>query len=130
MDVREASELDAALAVMTSERTDALIVLPDPMVFGQRQQIVAWAAKSRLPVMYFTREFVEAGGLMTYGPDLASRHRYTATYVDKILKGARPADLPVEQPIQFELVINLKTAQAMAWALPPTFLFQAIEVLQ
>jgi putative ABC transport system substrate-binding protein len=130
VDVREASELDAALAVMTSERTDALIVLPDPLVFGQRQRIVAWAAKSRLPVMYFTREFVEAGGLMTYGPDLASRHRYAATYVDKILKGARPADLPVEQPIQFELVINLKTAQAMGLTLPPTFLFQATEVIQ
>jgi putative ABC transport system substrate-binding protein len=130
VDVREASELDAALAMMTRERTDALIVLPDPMVFGQRQRIVAWAAQSRLPVMYFTREFVEAGGLMTYGPDLASRFRYAATYVDKILKGAMPADLPVEQPIQFELVINLKTAQAMGLTLPPMFLFQATEVIQ
>jgi ABC-type uncharacterized transport system substrate-binding protein len=130
VDVREASELDAALAVMTSERTDALIVLPDPMVFDQRQRIVAWAAKRRLPVMYFTREFVESGGLMTYGPELASRHRHAATYVDKILKGATPADLPVEQPIQFELVINLKTAQAMGLTLPPTFLFQATEVIQ
>jgi putative ABC transport system substrate-binding protein len=130
VDVREASELDAALAVMTSERTDALIVLPDPMVFGQRQRLVEWAAKRRLPVMYFTREFVEAGGLMTYGPDLASRFRHAATYVDKILKGATPADLPVEQPIKFELVINLKTAQAMGLTLPPTFLFQATEVIQ
>jgi putative ABC transport system substrate-binding protein len=130
VEVREASELDAALAVMMSERTDALIVLPDPMVFGQRQRIVEWAAKSRLPVMYFTREFVEAGGLMTYGPDLVSRFRHAATYVDKLLKGATPADLPVEQPIQFELVINLKTAQAMGLTLPPTFLFQATEVIQ
>ena len=120
VEVREASELDAALAVMTSERADALIVLPDPMVFGQRQRIVEWAAKSQLPVMYFTREFVEAGGLMTYGPDLASRHRHAATYVDKILKGAKPADLPVEQPIKFELVINLKTAQAIGLTIPPT----------
>jgi putative ABC transport system substrate-binding protein len=130
VEVREASELDAALAVLTRERADALIVLPDPMVFGLRQRIVEWAAKSRLPVMYFTREFVEAGGLMTYGPDLASRFRHAATYVDKILKGAKPADLPVEQPIKFELVINLKTAQAMGLTLPPTFLFQATEVIQ
>jgi putative tryptophan/tyrosine transport system substrate-binding protein len=130
VDAREASELDAALAVMTRERTDALIVLSDPLVFGQRQRLVAWAAQRRVPVMYFTREFVEAGGLMTYGPDLASRHRHAATYVDKILKGATPADLPVEQPRQFELVINLKTAQAMGLTLPPTFLFQATEVIQ
>jgi len=130
VEVREASELDAALAVMTSERTDALIVLPDPVVFGQRQRIVEWAAQSRLPVMYFTREFVEAGGLMTYGPDLASRHQDAATYFDKILKGAKLADLPVEQPIQFELVLNLKTAQAMGLTLPPMFLFQATEVIQ
>ena len=130
VEVREASELDAALAVMTSERADALIVLPDPMVFGMRQRIVEWAAKSQLPVMYFTREFVEAGGLMTYGPDLASRHRHAATYVDKILKGAKPADLPVEQPIKFELVINLKTAQALGLTIPPSLLFQADEVIK
>jgi putative ABC transport system substrate-binding protein len=130
MDVSDASELDAALAVMARERADALIVLPDPMVFGQRQRIVEWAARSRVPVMYFTREFVEAGGLMTYGPDLASRHRHAATYVDKILKGAKPADLPVEQPMTFELVINLKTAQALGLTIPPTLLFQADEVIR
>jgi putative ABC transport system substrate-binding protein len=130
MDVSDASELDAALAVMARERADALIVLPDPLVFGQRQWIVEWAARSRVPVMYFTREFVEAGGLMTYGPDLASRHRHAATYVDKILKGAKPADLPVEQPMTFELVINLKTAQALGLTIPPTLLFQADEVIR
>jgi putative tryptophan/tyrosine transport system substrate-binding protein len=130
VEVSEASELDAALAVMTRERADALIVLPDPMVFGLRQRIVEWAAKSRLPVMYFTREFVEAGGLMTYGPDLASRHRHAATYVDKILKGAKPADLPVEQPIKFALVINLKTAQALGLTIHPSILFQADEVIK
>jgi putative ABC transport system substrate-binding protein len=130
VDVREASALDAAFAVMTHERTDALIVRPDPMVLGQRQRIVAWAAQRRLPVMDCTREFVEVGGLMTDGPALASRFRHAATYVDKLLKGATPADLPVEQPIQFELVINLKSAQAMGLTLPPTFLFQATEVIQ
>jgi len=128
--VSQASELDHAFAVIIRERADALIVLPDPMVFSQRQRIVEWAARSRLPVMYFTREFVEAGGLMTYGPDLASRHRHAATYVDKILKGAKPADLPVEQPIQFELVINLKTAQALGLTIPPHILFQADEVIR
>jgi putative ABC transport system substrate-binding protein len=130
VDVRDASEMDAAWAVMVRERADALIVLPDPMLFGQRQRIVEWAAKSQLPAMYFTREFVEAGGLMTYGPDLASRHRHAATYVDRILKGAKPADLPVEQPIQFELVINLKTAQALGLAIPPSLLFQATDVIR
>jgi putative ABC transport system substrate-binding protein len=130
VEVREASALDTALAVMTRERADALIVLPDPMVFGQRQYLVAWAAQSRRPVMYFTREFVEEGSLMTYGPDLASRHRHAATYVDKILKGAKPGDLPVEQPIKFELVINLKTAQALGLTLPPVVLFQADEIIK
>jgi putative ABC transport system substrate-binding protein len=130
VDVRQASDLDRALAVLTRERVDALIVLPDPMALGQRHQLVAWAAQRRLPVMYFTREFVEAGGLMTYGPDLAERFRYAATYVDKILKGATPAELPVEQPIKFELVINLKTAQAMGLTLPSSLLFQADEVIR
>jgi len=128
--VSQASELDHAFAVIMRERADALIVLPDPMLFSQRQRIVEWAARNRLPVMYFTREFVEAGGLMTYGPDLASRHRHAATYVDKILKGAKPADLPVEQPMTFELVINLKTAQALGLTIPPSLLFQATEVLR
>ena len=127
--VSQASELDHAFAVIMRERADALIVLPDPLVFSQRQRIVEWAARSRLPVMYFTREFVEAGGLITYGPDLASRHRHAATFVDKILKGVKPADLPVEQPIQFELVINLKAAQAIGLTLSPTILFQATEVI-
>jgi putative ABC transport system substrate-binding protein len=115
---------------MTRERVDALIVLPDPMILGQRHRIVAWAAQRRLPVMYFTREFVEAGGLMTYGPDLADRHRHAATYVDKILKGATPAELPVERPDTFELVVNLKTAQELGLTIPPTLLFQADEVIR
>jgi ABC-type uncharacterized transport system substrate-binding protein len=128
--VSHASELESAFTVMTRERVDALIVLPDPMILGQRHRIVAWAAQRRLPVMYFTREFVEAGGLMTYGPDLADRHRHTATYVDKILKGATPAELQVERPDTFELVVNLKTAQELGLTIPPTLLFQADEVIR
>jgi len=128
--VRQPSELDSALAGLTRERVDALLVLPDPMVLGLRHRLVAWAAQRRLPTMYFTREFMEAGGLMTYGPDLAERFRYAATYVDKILRGANPADLPVEQPIKVELVINLKTAQALGLTIPPTILFQADEVIR
>ena len=130
VEVRQASDLDRVLAGLTREGVDALLVLPDPLALGQRHQLVAWAALQRLPVMYFTREFVEAGGLMTYGPDLAERHRHAATYVDKILHGATPAELPVEQPIKFELVINLQTAQALGLMLPPTLLFQADEVLR
>jgi putative ABC transport system substrate-binding protein len=130
VEVRQASDLASALAELTRERVDALLVLPDPLALGQRHQIVAWAAQQRLPVMYFTHEFVEAGGLMTYGPDLAERHRHAATYVDKILHGATPANLPVEQPIKFELVINLKTAKALGLTIPPTLLFQADEVLR
>jgi ABC-type uncharacterized transport system substrate-binding protein len=128
--VSHASELESAFTVMTRERVDALIVLPDPMILGQRHRIVAWAAQRRLPVMYFTREFVEAGGLMTYGPDLADRHRHAATYVDKILKGATPAELQVERPDTFELVVNLKTAQELGLTIPPTLLFQADEVIR
>jgi len=105
-------------------------VLPDPMALGQRHQIVAWAAQQRLPVMYFTREFVEAGGLMTYGPSGRDLWRGAAAYVDKLLQGTKPADLPIEQPMKFELVLNLKTAQALGLTIPPTLLFQADEVLR
>src|SRR5262249_15194048 len=106
-------EIASAFSTMVKERADAFIVMPSPMLFGMRQRIVELAANSRLPGMYQAREFVDAGGLMSYGANLDDLFRRTATYVDKILKGAKPAELPVERPTKFELVINVKTARAM-----------------
>jgi putative ABC transport system substrate-binding protein len=131
VELRRAEELDAAFAAMPQEGADALIVGSDPVrMYSLRGRIADLAAKSRLPAMYEWREYVAAGGLMSYGPSLPDIHRRTATYVDKILKGAKPADLPVEQPVKFDLVINLKTAKALGLTIPPTLLFQADEVIK
>jgi putative ABC transport system substrate-binding protein len=100
------------------------------MFFSERRRLVDMAAKHRLPAVYIVREFVDAGGLMSYGPDLADLFRRTATYVDKILKGAKPGDLPVEQPTKFELVINLKAAKALGLTIPPSVLGRADEVVE
>jgi putative ABC transport system substrate-binding protein len=124
------NDLDSAFSAMTGGRADALIQLPSPMFFGERRRIVALAAKHRLPAMYNAREFVDLGGLMTYGASQADLVRRGATYVDKILKGARPADLPVEQPAKFELLINLKTAKALALTIPQSVLGRADEVIK
>jgi putative ABC transport system substrate-binding protein len=123
-------EFAGAFSAMTSERADAFIVLPSPMLFGEYRQIVSLAASSRLPAMYQAREFVDAGGLMSYGANLPDLFRRTATYVDKILKGAKPADLPVEQPTKFELVINLKTARELGLTITRDFLLVADEVIE
>ena len=100
------------------------------MFFNERRRLVDLAAKNRLPAVYPQREWVDAGGLMAYGPNLADVFRRAATYVDKILKGAKPADLPVEQPTKFELVINVKTAKALGLTIPPSLLQRADEIMQ
>jgi len=116
---------------MTREGADALMVLSDPALMDNLLGRVAdLAATHRLPTMYNWKMYVEAGGLMSYGPSLPERHRRAATYVDKILKGANPADIPVEQPTKFELIINLKAAKALGITMPPSLLVLADEVLQ
>ena len=128
--VRTPSDFDMAFEAMASLRPSALITLADGMLLDNRTHIVAFAAKSRLPAIFPDREFAEAGGLMMYGQNLAANFRRAAAFVDKILKGAKPADLPVEQPMKFEFVINLKTAQALGITIPPTLLFLADEVIR
>jgi putative ABC transport system substrate-binding protein len=130
VEVRERNELESALSTIASARADALIVTASPIFFAYRAQLVNFAAKNRLPAMFFTREFAEAGDLMAHGPSVREPFRRAATYVDKLLKGAKPADLPVEQPTKFEFIINLKTAQALGLTIPPTLLFQADEVIR
>jgi len=123
-------DFDSAFSAMIEDRAGAVIVLPSPMLFGEYRRIVGLAAKSQLPAMYQAREFVDAGGLMSYGANLADLFRRSATYVDKILKGAKPSDLPVEQPTKFDLVINLKTAKALGLEIPPMLLARAGEVIE
>jgi putative ABC transport system substrate-binding protein len=124
-------ELGTAFAEARKDRAQALIILASPFFFAHRARLVELAAKHGLPAMYFQREFVvDSGGLMSYGPDLRDLFRRAATYVDKILKGAKPADLPVEQPTRFELVINMKTAKALGLTIPPSLLARADDVLQ
>ena len=131
LDVHGPSELDAALATLTRAQADALLVPPFPLFDGQRHRILAVAAQRRLPVMATdVRRWVEEGALLFYGISSTANYRRAATYVAKILKGAKPGDLPVEQPMQFELVINLKTAEALGLTMPPTLLFQADEVMR
>ena len=129
LEVQEAGELAAAFAAATLEGAEALIVLGDPFTVAHRTRIVELAAQSRLPAMYRDRPFVEAGGLMGYGANPYEPYRRLATYVDKILKGARPADLPVEQPMRFDFVINATTAHALGLTIPPHVLLQATEVI-
>jgi putative tryptophan/tyrosine transport system substrate-binding protein len=120
----------SAFSAMAKERAGAFIVLPSPMLFGEHRRIVELAANNRLPGMYQAREFVDAGGLMSYGANLDDLFRRTATYVDKILKGAKPADLPVERPTKFELVINLKAARAVGLTISRDILLVADEVIE
>jgi putative ABC transport system substrate-binding protein len=120
----------SAFAAMAREHADALLVMPSPMLFGEYRRIASFAAENRLPATGVAREFVDFGGLMSYGANLPDLARQTATYVDKILKGAKPAELPVEQPIKFELVINLKTARDLGLTISREFLLVADDVVE
>jgi putative ABC transport system substrate-binding protein len=119
-----------AFAAMARERAEALIVMPSPMRFGQYERIVSIAAHDKLPAMGAAREFVDLGGLMSYGVNLPDLARQTATYADKILKGAKPEELPVEQPTKFEFLVNLKTAKALGLSVPPSLLARADELIE
>ena len=130
LQLRSVDDLDAALASTKGARADALIVLRNPITATRRARVVDFASKSRLPVIYMDREFVEAGGLMSYGVNVADLWGRAAVYVDKILKGAKPGELPVEQPTTFELVINLKTAKALGLAIPRSVLSRADEIIE
>jgi ABC-type uncharacterized transport system substrate-binding protein len=132
VEARSLQELEGAFSAMIREKAMALIVLSDPWFFGRtrREQIVGFAAKSRLPSMYELREFVDDGGLMSYGPSLLDMCERAAYYVDKILKGAKPSDIPVERPTKFEFIINLKTAKQIGVTIPQSVLFRADKVIK
>jgi putative ABC transport system substrate-binding protein len=128
--VREPDELDKAFSAIADERADALIVFPSPMLFAERKRVVDLATKLRLPLISMGKEFVQLGGLMSYGADITDLFRLSGAYVDKVLKGAKPADLPVEQPTKFELSINLRTATELGIKIPATLLARADEVIE
>jgi putative ABC transport system substrate-binding protein len=128
--VRGPTDFDRAFSDMTRARADGLIGLGGSMFFNERRHLVDLAARNRLLAVYPLRDYVDAGGLMSYGPNIADSLRRAATYVDKILKGAKPADLPVEQPTKFELAINLKTAKALGLTIPPSLLQRADQVIE
>jgi putative ABC transport system substrate-binding protein len=128
--VRSASDIEQAFAKLREQRAEAVLLMPDGLFFAQRDAIARLASEHRLPTIHWLRPEVEAGGLMSYGPDRIEMSRQAAVYVGKILKGARPADLPVEQPTKFELVINLKRAKALGLTIPRSLLAQADEVIQ
>jgi putative ABC transport system substrate-binding protein len=130
LEARDRGEIDSAFAAITTGRAGAVIVLTDTVLLDHRTRMADHAVRRRLPTVFGNSEFAEAGGLLAYGPSLADGYRRAATYVDKILKGARPADLPIEQPTKFELVINLKTARALGLTIPPSLLQRADQVIE
>jgi|SRR5450631_562658 len=130
MEVRAPAEIENAFTRMARENIQAVIVVADPLFFFQKRQIVEFANKNRIPSVFMSSEFPEAGGLMSYGQNYADAYRREATYVDKILKGAKPAELPIEQSTKFELVINAKTAKALGITIPQSLLVRADEVIQ
>ena len=130
LEAREPGSFEAAFAAARSERMDALMVQTDALFITHRKRIVELAARSRVPAVYGEREFVDAGGLMFYGASLGDMYRDAAVYVDKILKGAKPADLPIEQPAKLELIINLTAAKALGITIPPSVLARADRVVE
>jgi putative ABC transport system substrate-binding protein len=130
VEIRSRNDFEGAFAAMVRERAGGLVVAQDPVTFGSRTEVVLLAARSRLPAVYGVREFADVGGLMSYGPNIADQFRQAAVYVDKILKGAKPGDLPVVQATKFELVINLKTAKALGLTIPPSFRLRADLVIE
>jgi ABC-type uncharacterized transport system substrate-binding protein len=128
--VKSPDDIAGAFSAMTEERAGALSVFPSPMLFAEYSRIASLAADTRLPTIYAAREGVAVGGLMSYGANLPDLSRKSAEYVDKILKGARPAELPVQQPTKFELAINLKTAKALSLTVPASLLARADEVIE
>ena len=129
-EVKAAEEFEAVFAAIARQRSDAFFMIADRFLLAHRARIVAFAARQRLPGMYPYKEFVEAGGLVSYAPSYPEMFRRSATYVDKILKGAKPADLPVEQPTKFELIINLKTAKALRLTIPQSILLRADQIIE
>jgi putative tryptophan/tyrosine transport system substrate-binding protein len=130
LEVRAPADFDKAFSTITQERAQAVLPLGDPLIVSHRSQIVEFAAKNQLPAMYHRIEFVDAGGLMAYGPNYNDLFRRAATYVDKIVKGSKPAELPIEQPSKFELIINLKTAKQLGFTIPPNVLARADKVIK
>jgi putative ABC transport system substrate-binding protein len=130
VEVKNPADLPGAFAAMADWRADGLVTLTDGMLFSQRDRVVELAMKSKLPGAYPEAEFVAAGGLVSYGPSLPDLFRRAATYVDKILKGAKPADIPIEQPSKFELVVNLKTAQTLGLIISREFQLRADELIE
>ena len=130
VEVRGDADFDGAFEAIVGSGADSLLVFQEPLTASNSARIAAFAARQRLPAIYQIRLFTDAGGLMSYGVDSVEQYRHAATYVDKILKGAKPADLPIEQPTKYDFVINLKTAQALGLTIPPSVLLQATEVIQ
>jgi putative ABC transport system substrate-binding protein len=128
--VRGSADFDDAFNLLMKRRPDALIAVEDPLIGAHRKQITDYAVKSRLPSMYGLREYADAGGLMSYGPNLVELRRRAAGYVDQIIKGAKPADMPIQQPTKFEMIINLNTAKALGLTVPPSLLARADEMIE
>ena len=130
MEVQAPDKFESAFAAVTAAHAGALMVLPDPLLYGQHPRIVTFTAASHLPAIFPEREVAEAGGLIAYGPSIPASFQRAAAYVDKILRGAKPADLPVEQPTTFEFAVNLQTARAIGVTIPTSVLVRADEVIE